>query len=842
MPFLGFYFLRNRPDLRENRKPKSKTIYILHGLTKNDLKRLNVLLLIFYALLSTTLSFGQELSISGFVDDIQDQPIKYATILVMKAQDSTIVNGVSSNDEGFFLIKDLSPDTYLVKIRFLGFTDFYKELTLNESVDLGTIMLDGISEMLNEVNIVAKKPTLKKEADRLVYNIENTALVEGNMFQVLKSTPGVLVLDNAILVKNSPPTVYINNKKVHLSNEELVQLLESSSANSIKSIEVITNPSAKYDAESGAVINIVMGKNLITGYRGNVFGNYAQGVFPRYEAGSSHFFKNEKINFFANYTYSQDKINSEIKDVTNYFTNDNIDQTFTSYVNRNKDSKTHNFNFNFDYSIDDNNTLSLASSIFALPYYNSLIKNNTDVVDSNQALQYYIRTKNKSDDDKYNLGFDLDFVHQFKKSGEKLSANAHFTAYDYKRAQQVMSNYFDPNDAFIQTTAYRTDNNQDTKIYTAQLDYVLPVKETSKFETGLKTSTINNNSAISQFDIENGNETLDTNNSDGFDYNERIYAAYANYSKDWEKFSLIAGIRAEQTETKGVSALANNLNEQSYLEWFPSASLNYKFTENFSLYTNYKRSIERPSYQDLNPFKFYLNDFTIVSGNPNLRPILTDHAVIGTSLFKRFTVESYYKVNHDNIFELPLQNNDNNTVTYTTINLKKTTEYGFDFSVYFDVASNWSVYLVTSFYNQKNESVLNNNFINKELWSNYSLLSNDFSFLKDRSLNANFTLVYVSKTLTGFQEVSGALSSDLSMSKTVFKKKGTISLSATDLFNQQNYEVRTRYSNQSNYTFFDVDNRYIKLGFRYKFGNTTLETNQQTKEQAETDRLEKKGN
>lgn len=774
--------------------------------------------------------------------DSEEQPIRYANILVMNAQDSTIVKGVSSNDEGVFLLKDLLADSYIIKVSFLGFTDFYKSIILEESLELGAIVLNETSEMLNEINIVAKRPTLRREPDRLVFDIENTALVEGNMFQVLKSTPGILIIDNAILVKNSSPTVYINDKKVHLSNEELVQLLESSSANSIKSVEVITNPSAKYDAESGAVINVVMGKNLITGYRGNVFTNYTQGVFPRYEAGTSHFFKNEKINFFANYTYSQNKINSDITDITNYFNNGNADQTFTSFVNRNTRSKTHNFNFNFDYSIDDRNILSISSSLLALPYFNYQIKNNTDVVNGNQALQYYIRTNNTSDDDKYNLGFDLDFVHQFEKSGEKISANAHFTTYTYNRYQNVLSNYFDPMDDFIETTAFRTDNSQDTKIYTAQVDYVLPIGKSSSFETGIKTSKIKSNSAIAQFDIDNGGETLDTSNSNDFDYDENIVAGYSNYSKSWEKLSLVAGLRVENTKTKGLSEMTNNKDIRSYLDWFPTASVSYQFTDNFSLYTNYKRSIERPAYENLNPFKFFLNDFTIVSGNPNLKPVLIDHAVIGTSLFKRFTIESYYKVNHDNIFELPLQNNQNRTITYAPINLNKTIEFGFDFITYFDVVPTWSVYFVTSFYNIKNEGVFDDGRVKKERWSNYSVLSNDFSFLKNKSLHVNFVMTYFGKHIVGFQELSTVLISDLSISKSILQKRGAISLSASDLFNQQDYDVRTRYLNQSNSARFNIDNRYIKLGFRYKFGNTNLETNQHTKEQEETDRLKRKEN
>lgn len=156
---------------------------------------------------------------------------------------------------------------------------------------LQKIVLSEDSQQLDEISIIAKKPTVKREADRLIFNIEQTALVEGTMLQVLKSTPGVLVIGDDITVKNSRPTVYINDKKVNLSNQDLNQLLAGSSANGIKSVEVITNPSAKYDAESGVVVNIVMSKNLITGYRGSLFTNYTQGVFPRYTFGTSHFLR-----------------------------------------------------------------------------------------------------------------------------------------------------------------------------------------------------------------------------------------------------------------------------------------------------------------------------------------------------------------------------------------------------------------------------------------------------------------------------------------------------------------------------------------------------------------------
>ncbi|WP_417371176.1 outer membrane beta-barrel family protein [Gelidibacter japonicus] len=804
---------------------------------------LNTYLFLALILLSS-IGFAQDYAISGLTKDTDGQPVAFANVILMKAADSSLVKGVSTNDKGFFILDKLPSDTYLLKLSFIGFTDVYKSVLADQKIDLGTITFHETSEELDEVSIIVKKPTLRKEADRLVYNVENTALIEGNMFDVLKSTPGILVMDNNIQVKNSAPTVYINDKKVHLSSEELVQLLESSSANSIKSVEVITNPSAKYDAESGAVINIVMSKNLVTGYRGNVFANFTQGVFPRYDGGMSHFFKNEKIDFFANYTYSHDKINRGQDDVVNYLDGSNtIDQTFMSNTNRNTWSKTHNFNFNFDYSLNEKNTLSLSSNMLVLPYFEYKIINNTEVFDANQNLDYYFDATNFSNDDKYNLGFDLDFVHQFKKAGEKLSANAHFTTYNYNRDQNVKSNYFDRNNSFLASTAYRTDNHQDTKIYTAKADYTLPIDEASILEMGAKGSKIQSASDITQFDSVNGTETIDPNNTNAFDYDETIYAGYANFSKDWEKLSLTTGLRVEKTLVEGHSAIDNVTNTQDYLEWFPTASLNYAFSDNFSLYTNYKRSIGRPDYQSLNPFQFYLNDVTIVTGNPNLQPVIINNVVLGTSLGQGvYTIEAYYKTYHNNIFELPLQDNVNNIVTYTPLNLDKTVEYGLDFITYFNIVDPWSVYFVTSFYNAEDQGVIDGSEFKKNQWSNYSVLSNDVTFLKDRSLNANFTLVYLSKSISGFREVKDVLMSNLSISKRILKDKATISLVATDLFNTQDFNISSRYLNQNNSTFFDQDTRTIKLGFRYKFGNTNLETNQRRVIESETERLEKKEN
>lgn len=787
----------------------------------------------------SVLAIAQDAVVSGQVLDQNNLPLPFVNVLLTDANDVTSVKGASTDEAGKFTITGLYFKAYILKASFLGYESFTNTITINSSGLDQIIVLKPSAENLDEVVLSAKKPTLVKTADRLTFNVANTALVEGNILDVLRSTPGILILDNNLSVKNTSPTVFINGRKVQLSASEVTQLLENSPANSIQKIDVITNPSAKYDADNGVVIDIVMSKNLITGYRGNVFSNYTQGVFPRYNAGINQFFKTEKINVNLNYSYNHSKINRDNVNEINYFETDNsISENWLSALNRNRTSKTHNANLNFDYFLSDNSTLSLTTNVLYLPSYDYNTNGNTIVTNFTTNNDYNFNVNNNSNDNKYNLALDLDFVQKFKNKST-LSVNAHMTKYDYERHQQVNSQYYFTNSSSNFDTAFKTDNNQVTDIFTSQLDYETPLNEISTLSAGVKTSVINTASDIIQFDIDptTGNTTYNAQYSDNYNYDEAIFAAYLNYNIDWEKWSFSAGLRAEQTDIEGQSLSTNVLNKQDYLEWFPTLNLSWQTTENLSLYSNFKRSINRPNYQNLNPFNFFLNDNTIVTGNPFLQPTFTNKIVLGTTIHGNYTFEFYYKDISQGIYEIPIQDNTNNIIIYQPKNIGTAIEFGLDFVTYFDVVDNWSLYFVTSMYNMQEEAILDNQNVKQSQWTNYSVLSNDFTFLKDRSLTANFSLIYISKNLQGFQTVDGRLISDLSLSKKLFKNKATLSLAFADLFNKQDFTVRTKYGRQDNLSFHNQDNRYVKLGFSYKFGNTTLQTNERTKSKKERDRL-----
>jgi outer membrane receptor protein involved in Fe transport len=780
---------------------------------------------------------AQDFSILGRVTEASDTPIEFANVVVLAEDSNQFIKGTSTDDNGRFSLNNLAAGNYKLRISYIGFEDYEQKLILNGNLDIKTIVLNEGAETLGQVDIVGRKPTITRKPDRLVFNIENTALTEGSTLGVLRNTPGVIVGEGEIKIKSIRAVVYINNRRVQLTSDELIQLLESAPANSIKSVEVITNPPASYDADSGAVINIIMSKNLVTGYRGSVATNYTQGVFPRYNAGTSHYFKNNKVNLNINYDYNSEKINRDNDERINYLDADNeLDEIWRSNVNRNTWSETHNLNLNFDYYLDDKSTLSLTSTGLYMPYFKYKINNNTNISDSNGVFLSRFTANNLSRDNKYNIGSDLTFSHNFENAAN-LSFNAHYTAFSYERDQNVLSNFFDGSNSFINSSEFNTLANQETQIATAKGDYSLPINESSNFTTGLKYSNVITDSDITRIDIINEEEVINTDNSDAFKYDEKVFAAYANFSKSWENWDLNIGLRVEQTNIEGTSVTLNQTNTQDYLNWFPNLSLSHQLFEDMSIYGNYKRSIVRPNYTNLNPFRFFLNENFVVTGNPELTPTYIDHYTVGTSFLKYFTVEAYYMKYDGNIVELPRQDNTTNILAFSPTNLDNMVDYGFDFIVQYGPARWWYIYAVTSFYNISQETSFGNDFVSLDQWSNISILQNSFRFLEDNSLNINFNITYNNTNLQNLALISTRYISSLSVTKSVFNKKGMISLSIEDLFNEQDYLLDVDYLNQSSQYFTDIDNRFVKIGFRYNFGNTKLTTNERSTSAEERDRI-----
>lgn len=792
-------------------------------------------------------SFSQHHVLSGVVSDINKVPISYANVVVYNTIDLSFVSGTTSDENGEFKFENLKFGNYTLKISFIGYEEARRFVNFDKSIKLAAITLNEQAQALDDVTIIAKRPTVNRMVDRVVFNVENSTLSNNNVLDVLKHTPGVLVQDGSMTVKNSVPTVYMNDRKVHLSTNEVLQLLEGTSAINVKSIEVITNPPAKYEAEGGAVINIVTAKNIIAGYNGNIFGNIKQGSeYPKYSLGTSHFFKSNKLNTYINYSINPRKDYRHNTETVNFIENNQNTSSWETDFQRTRETSNQNINANIDYEINSNNTLGLSTSMLISPRENTktLVNSSTGVYNSSNSLNYTFNTLNRLVDETFNMAFTLDYVHKFKKEGEKLLMSAHHTNYDFSSFQDVNTGYFLPgNDVPFRENKFQTFSSQLIKLYTGQIDYELPIGGSASFEIGSKVSNIRSESILNQFVFVNGLKTEDLENSDVFLYDEMNYAAYTSFSKDWEHWSFKLGLRTEYTDITGNSLSSNTLNENDYIKHFPSFYLMHQFNDNNQLYVSYNKRIYRPRYSDLNPFKYFLNDNTYVTGDPNLKPEIDDVYTLGYTFNKDYTFELYYRYEDDPTMQITFQDNDNNIIKYINTNIDSNISYGLDFTTYTQVVNRWNIYVLSSVFFYENQFFAiesNNEFLANEKWSLYAQVINYFSFLKDKSLTADVSYLYQAPTVSGPTDVSAYHGLDINLRKMLWNNRASVSIGYNDIFNTQNFITSTKYSNQDILVKSQLETRLLTFGFNYKFGNTKLKNNQKEIDLEERDRLNSK--
>jgi len=262
---------------------------------------------------------AQHASVRGMLVDNDENPVSFANILLYEADSERPISGTTSNDDGSFVISKLEDKEYIISFSFIGFQTKTRTIGLPSEENLGTIVLEEDSEILDETHIIGRRPTLKREMGKLIFNVENTSLSTGSTLNLLQRTPGILVVQDRITVQNAIPTIFINDKRVYLSFEEVTSLLNNMDAGVVKAIEIITNASAKYDADAGAILNIITSKAISVGYKGSVSGRWEQAIFPKYNFTTSHFYKNDWINLYGSYSVSPRKENKDQEDFIRFF-------------------------------------------------------------------------------------------------------------------------------------------------------------------------------------------------------------------------------------------------------------------------------------------------------------------------------------------------------------------------------------------------------------------------------------------------------------------------------------------------------------------------------------------
>ena len=310
----------------------------------------------------SSMALSQEYRLSGNVENTESTPMIYANVLLLKIADSTVLKGTSTDEKGKFNLDGVTKGKYLLVASYIKNTSEYVLIDVAADTKAGNLVIDETAESLEEVVVTYQKPKLERKVDRLVFNVANTALSDGTIWDLLKHTPSVSDIQGVLTVKGSSDiTVMINSRKVNLPKSDIINLLSGASASNVESIEVITNPPSKYSAEGGMLIDIKMSKNLIAGYNGAIFNQYRQGVFAKHTLGTDHYLKGKKTGFSVNYSFNKDKWLTRYTDITNFAENGSISSIWTADQDRVLRRNRHNLSAFFDYQVDENNALNFST-------------------------------------------------------------------------------------------------------------------------------------------------------------------------------------------------------------------------------------------------------------------------------------------------------------------------------------------------------------------------------------------------------------------------------------------------------------------------------------------------
>lgn len=783
---------------------------------------------------------AQDFTITGVVADAANEPLTFANVVVQTVE-GKVLYGATTDVAGRFLIAEIPKGTYLIVASYIEGTSKPQTISITADLDIGVLRILNDTQVLDEVVVMSQKPTLEQKADRYVFTVKNSALTETNIWNLLKRTPGVVIVNNRLMVNNTGNIgVLINGRKVNIPEADLINLLSGSSASSVESIEVITAPPAKYSAEGGLLINIKMKNNLIAGYNGAVYNRYTQGVFAKHTFGTDHFFKGKKTDFSLAYAYKDNKSLERYTDVTTFFNTDNQpDAVWAAELRDVTNRKEHNVNAFLDYQLNDRNTISISTINTLAPSIESTSFSNTTIVSTSGVANGGFETKNASDNDFYNLALYLDWVHKFKKEGAQLAFNTHYTFYNNNRQQDIDTDFFDANATIFGQNDFITQSGRQTGLFSIQTDYSATLNKISQWEAGLRFAAIKSDNTINQEGFDRSQPGMDPTEIGEFIYDEAISAAYLNMNNSWDAWKFNVGMRAEHTKT--TSTLDTNVNSYTndYLSWFPSLSLLYTHKKKHAFKFNYFRRITRPRYAWLNPFQYFQSNNTVIEGNPNLLPTIRNNLSLGYTFNNSLTFTAFYHVLSDEFFQQLTQDNAGNLLRFIAANLDTNTSYGLDANYYKRVTDRWSTYVMFNNYYKEN------NFIDLETglmqqnnaWITQFRTIQSYRFLEDKSLFADATFTYMSPTVRGNAAVDAISMLGFYVSKSLWNKKASISLTAEDIFNQGNMFYARQYLNQNNTSSVRLENRLVVLGFRYSFGNTNIRNNKKRKNTEERDRI-----
>jgi len=790
-----------------------------------------ILLLLMSVLYIDSQAQTQENRINGTVIDGNSKTIESSTITLHLAQDSTIVKMSVADKEGKFGFDDLIPGKYFVSISAIGhekgYSEIFEVLPGSSLINLKTIELKPQAKSLSAVTVSSKKPLIEQRVDRTIVNVEASVTNTGNSaLEVLEKSPGVTVdKDGNISLKGKQGVVVmIDGRPSYLGGADLANLLRSMNSSELELIEIMTNPPAKYDAAGNSgVINIKTKKNKQFGYSGNITSGYTQGRYARFNESFTFNYRKNKVNFFSNLNYNRNHRGEDLYISRNFreSTSKDIISIFDQKSSMVNESHFLNAKLGIDYSASKKTTLGFIIYGHTIPHtWKS--NTNTFIYNPNNVLTNQTKALSENKDKWRNYGSNLNFRTVFDTTGQELMGDFDFIRYSSSSIQPLYSYYYDNMGNLIQTPDTLMGSlPQDITIYSGKFDYTLPLKKGAKLEAGIKTSFVKTDNNASYDSLRNGQYYHDFNRSNHFLYEENINAAYVNYNRPLgKKWNGQFGLRMENTNAKGNQVTTNIQFKRNYTQFFPTVYLQYTANEKNQFVINYGRRINRPDYEDLNPFINFLDRYTFQQGNPDLKPQVSHNIELSHTFNGYLTTTLNYSNTKDIIQQVIEQNELTNETFIKKANIATHNQVGIAVSAFKQINKWWSGSLYMNLSDNRFKGIVNHENISVGI--TMLMLQAQQQFKWGKGWGAEISGFYRTKGLEGVIFIKPIGQVSAGFSKQVLKDKGNIRLSIRDIFASQVPKGYSKYSNVD-VTFKNInDSRAVSLSFTWRFNKGKL--------------------
>ena len=774
--------------------------------------------------------------ISGVIKDEPGNPVPASTVFLYKAADSSLVKMSVGNGEGFYELISIKPGKYFLKVSSVGFQNNYSTLFEYNGNDFTapTIILSKSIGRLNNIVITAKKPTIEVKADKIIFNVENNINATGlDGMELLRQSPGVLVDqdDNISLAGKSGVQIYIDGKPSPLTAKDLGNYLRSLHSSSIESIEIINNPSAKYEAAgTGGIINIKLKKNKNYGTNGTINYDFTQGVWEHHSAGFSLNHRNKNFNIFSNYSFDKGVDEFDLQVYRNL--SDSIFNAFTPLATH---VTSHNIKAGVDYSVNKKSTLGIL--------VNGNFSKDSTKGDSRTYISYAptkvadrtLFSDNRGQSLRNNIGINLNYRYA-DTSGHELGMDADYGYFGLRNNQYQPNVFYDPT---LQNMLYQNNYSMitpsDINLYSFKVDYEENFYK-GRLGFGGKIAFINSDNVFNFYNEDNNNKFIyDSVMSNHFIYKENINALYINYNKSYKNVNAQFGIRMENTITKGnstgftkdagVFSDYNTTFVRRLVDFFPSGALTFTKNPNSQWTLSYSRRINRPSYQNLNPFEERSSEYGGFKGNPSLRPEYANSFSLINVFHNTLVTNLSYTHTKDVIASISDTLNRTSSY-YAPKNLAK--QDNLSLSVNYSFSKAWYSLTVsaTGYYAHNLANFGVGRTVNLDIYGCSGYLQNNFTIGK--GWTASLSSWYNSPSIfQGTMRTHYLTAVNAGAQKIIMKGKATLRLNCNDIFKTVHWYGTSNFAGQNLWATAFWDPRNVTLGFSYKFGSNKIKAARQ---------------